>query len=68
MNKYYPIGIQIPHSFNEPVTYSVRYELGWNEAIRRIKQLNESADFEEICLMDKDCPCEDCQKENIKMD
>lgn len=38
-------------------------------ALRQCEQdrENEKTDIEE-CTMDIDCDCEDCQKENIKMD
>lgn len=62
MNK---LTIQIPYSFQDPD----RFQYGWNEAIKTIRELNPSLDYEEICLMDYEkCGCEDCEKENSIMD
>lgn len=53
---------------------SDKYEQGWNNCLNEIKRINNVLEkqneirFEEVCLMSPECNCEDCQKENVKMD
>lgn len=50
------------------------YEKGWNNCLEQIRELNNAKEkenfirFDESCLGNPKCPCEDCQKENVKMD
>ena len=51
-----------------------KYEDGWNDCLNEVKKINNVLEkeneisFLETCLMSPKCPCDDCKKENIKMD